>query len=286
MFGQYKRITNQFTGVLTGKGLEYGGSLIRTEATGYGAVYFLQSMLERRGDTIEGKRAVISGSGNVATHAAEKVVQLGGMVLTLSDSEGFVHDPAGIDAEKLAWVKERRTCGVVAFRRYPRSSRRDLQRRRAPWGVPCDLALPCATQNELLGADAKTLLDNGCIGAHLVSGSCSPSKAGGLTDNSCTATAATRKAGSPSDRRHPAHSRTGYGRIPAGMCHTRNVVRVYRPLSAWSAIATIAAFVWELSLGIRLLPKVFKPSTSPRDWPSTPPPAAMSHSHKVAEMPG
>jgi glutamate dehydrogenase (NADP+) len=165
MFGQYKRITNQFTGVLTGKGLEYGGSLIRTEATGYGAVYFLQSMLERRGDTIEGKKVVISGSGNVATHAAEKVVHLGGTVLTLSDSEGFVHDPAGMDAEKLAWVKDlknNRRGRISAYADEFAGSTFTAGER--PWGVPCDLALPCATQNELLRDDAKTLLDNGCIG--------------------------------------------------------------------------------------------------------------------------
>ena len=105
MFGQYKRITNEFTGVLTGKGLEYGGSLIRTEATGYGAVYFLLNMLEAKGNSVAGKSAVISGSGNVATHAAEKIVQLGGKVLTLSDSEGFIHDPDGFSQEKIDWVK-------------------------------------------------------------------------------------------------------------------------------------------------------------------------------------
>ena len=165
MFGQYKRITNQFTGVLTGKGLEYGGSLIRTEATGYGAVYFLQSMLTRRGQTVEGKSVVVSGSGNVATHAAEKVTQLGGKVVTLSDSEGFVHDPAGIDDERLAWVKEHKTIRrgrISAYvEEFPGATFHAGQR---PWAVPCDLALPCATQNELLAADAKTLLDNGCIG--------------------------------------------------------------------------------------------------------------------------
>ena len=109
MFGQYKRITNEFTGVLTGKGLEYGGSLIRTEATGYGAVYFLQNMLERVGNSIEGKGCVISGSGNVATHAAEKIIQLGGKVLTMSDSGGFIYDPEGIDQEKTDWIKHHKT---------------------------------------------------------------------------------------------------------------------------------------------------------------------------------
>jgi glutamate dehydrogenase (NADP+) len=164
MFGQYKRITNQFTGVLTGKGLEYGGSLIRPEATGYGAVYFLASMLETRGEGLTGKTAVISGSGNVATHAAEKVSQLGGTVLTLSDSQGFVHDPDGIGLEKIQWVKDHKTKRRGRISEYvdafPRASFHEGQ---TPWGVACDVALPCATQNELHGADAKTLVDNGCI---------------------------------------------------------------------------------------------------------------------------
>jgi glutamate dehydrogenase (NADP+) len=165
MFGQYKRITGNFTGVLTGKGLEWGGSLIRTEATGYGAVYFLQNMLRTKGDSVEGKTAVISGSGNVATHAAEKIVQLGGKVLTLSDSEGFIHDPDGITQEKIDWVKEHKT------HRRGRISEYAVEFKSAtfhgggarPWGVPCDLALPCATQNELNGEEARLLLKNGCI---------------------------------------------------------------------------------------------------------------------------
>ena len=165
MFGQYKRITNQFTGVLTGKGLEYGGSLIRTEATGYGAAYFLESMLERVGDSIEGKDCVISGSGNVATHAAEKINHLGGKVLTLSDSGGFIHDPEGIDAERLAWVKdlkETRRGRIEEYAKaFPGSEFHEGQR---PWAVPCSLALPCATQNELSGEDARRLVANGCIG--------------------------------------------------------------------------------------------------------------------------
>ena len=123
MFGQYKRITNQFTGVLTGKGMEYGGSLIRPEATGYGAVYFLENMLKTRGLDLVGKRAVISGSGNVATHAAEKIVQLGGKVLTLSDSEGFVHDPDGIDQEKIDWVKAHKTRRRGRISEYATNSR-------------------------------------------------------------------------------------------------------------------------------------------------------------------
>jgi glutamate dehydrogenase (NADP+) len=164
MFGQYKRITNNFTGVLTGKGLEFGGSLIRPEATGYGAVYFLASMLATRGEGLTGKKAVISGSGNVATHAAEKVCQLGGTVLTLSDSQGFVYDPDGVDLEKIQWVKEHKTRrrGRIAeyVDAFPRAT---FHEGSTPWGVACDVALPCATQNELLGEDAKTLVDNGCI---------------------------------------------------------------------------------------------------------------------------
>jgi glutamate dehydrogenase (NADP+) len=164
MFGQYKRITNQFTGVLTGKGLEYGGSLIRPEATGYGTVYFVASMLETRGEGLDGKRVVVSGSGNVATHAAEKVCQLGGTVLTLSDHEGFVHDPDGFDLEKINWVKEHKTRrrGRIAeyVEAFPRATFHEGKR---PWGVDCQVALPCATQNELHGDDARTLVDNGCI---------------------------------------------------------------------------------------------------------------------------
>jgi len=165
MFGQFKRITNSFEGVLTGKGLEYGGSLIRTEATGYGAVYFLQNMLAHVGNSVEGKRAVISGSGNVATHAAEKIVQLGGKVLTLSDSEGFIHDPDGIDQGKIDWVKAHKT------KRRGRISEYVAEYKGAtfhgggarPWGVECDVALPCATQNELNGKEAETLVANGAI---------------------------------------------------------------------------------------------------------------------------
>lgn len=164
MFGQYKRITNQFTGVLTGKGLEYGGSLIRTEATGYGAVYFLQNMLKARGTDLEGRTAVISGSGNVATHAAEKITQLGGKVLTLSDSEGFIHDPDGIDQEKIDWVKAHKTRRRGRISDYAKEfTGASFNGGMTPWGVPCDVALPCATQNELLGMDARALVSGGCI---------------------------------------------------------------------------------------------------------------------------
>ena len=165
MFGQYKRITNQFTGVLTGKGLEWGGSLIRTDATGYGAVYFLQNMLRTKGLEVEGKRAVISGSGNVATHAAEKIVQLGGTVLTLSDSEGFIHDPDGITQEKIDWVKNLKNVKRGRISEYVKEFKGAsfTGGGARPWGVACDVALPCATQNELDGNDAKTLLANGCM---------------------------------------------------------------------------------------------------------------------------
>ncbi len=164
MFGQYKRITNHFTGVLTGKGLEYGGSLIRTEATGYGAVYFLQNMIERLGNSITGKTAVISGSGNVATHAAEKITQLGGRVLTLSDSEGFIHDPDGINQEKINWVKAHKTKRRGRISDYAQEFKKaTFHQGQRPWGVKCDIALPCATQNELNGVEARTLVANGCM---------------------------------------------------------------------------------------------------------------------------
>src|SRR4051812_7941904 len=164
MFGQYKRITGSWEGVLTGKGLEYGGSLIRTEATGYGAVYFLENMLKTRGLDLVGKRAIISGSGNVATHAAEKIVQLGGKVLTLSDSEGFVHDPDGIDQEKIDWVKAHKTKRRGRISDYAKEFKGStFHDGMTPWGVHCDVALPCATQNELLGMDARALIAGGCI---------------------------------------------------------------------------------------------------------------------------
>jgi glutamate dehydrogenase (NADP+) len=163
MFGQYKRITNTWEGVLTGKGLEYGGSLIRTEATGYGCVYFLENMLKTRGEEVAGKKVVISGSGNVATHAAEKVVQLGGTVITLSDSEGFVHDPDGIGQEKIDWVKAHKTKRRGRISDYVQEYKgATFHAGERPWGVPCDVALPCATQNELLGEDARMLVRNGC----------------------------------------------------------------------------------------------------------------------------
>lgn len=163
MFGQYKRITNRWEGVLTGKATEYGGSQMRPEATGYGAVYFLQNMLTHKGDAVEGKSAVISGSGNVATHAAEKIVQLGGKVLTLSDSGGFIHDPDGFDQDKIDWVKDLKTRRRGRISEYAdHFTSASFHEGRRPWDVPCDLALPCATQNELNEVEARSLVDNGC----------------------------------------------------------------------------------------------------------------------------
>ena len=164
LFGMYKKIRNEFTGVLTGKGLSWGGSLIRPEATGYGTVYFAENMLGTKGEKIEGKTVVISGSGNVAQYAAEKVNQIGGKVVTLSDSSGYIFDKDGIDAEKLKFVmelkNERRGRISEYVKKYPGA---EFFAGETPWGVPCDVALPCATQNELNGDDAKTLLKNGCI---------------------------------------------------------------------------------------------------------------------------
>jgi len=162
LFGQYKRLQNEFTGTITGKGLAFGGSLIRTEATGYGCVYFAREMLGTRGEDVKGKNCVVSGSGNVAQYTAEKINQLGGKVLTLSDSSGFIHDPDGIDEEKLAWgmdLKNERRGRIGAYVEKFGGSFHEGKR---PWGVPCDLAFPCATQNELDEDDAKTLVANGC----------------------------------------------------------------------------------------------------------------------------
>jgi len=164
MFGQYKRLTNNFVGVLTGKGLEFGGSLIRTEATGYGTVYMLQNMLEHIKDTVEGKQVVISGSGNVATFAAEKINQLGGKVLTLSDSSGYIHDPDGINAEKLAYIMELKNVRRGRISEYiTEYSSAEFHEGKQPCDVPCDVAIPCATQNEITAADAAMLVKNGCM---------------------------------------------------------------------------------------------------------------------------
>ena len=172
LFGQYKRIRNEFHGVLTGKGLAFGGSLIRTEATGYGCVYFCEAMLNHRGDGIKGKNVVISGSGNVATYAAEKALNLGATVLTLSDSSGFIHDPDGIDQEKLEFVKELKTVRRGRISEYAdKYSSAQFHEGQRPWSVACDVALPCATQNEVNLSDAKQLIANGvqvvCEGANM-----------------------------------------------------------------------------------------------------------------------
>ncbi len=164
MFGQYKRLTNRFTGVLTGKGREFGGSPIRTEATGYGTVYMMQDMLERQGNSIEGKRCLVSGSGNVATYAVEKLNDLGGKVVTLSDSSGFVHDPDGIDADKLAYVMDLKNVRRGRISDYAAEYGVAFHEGERPWGVPCDLAFPCATQNEVSKEEAAALVHNGCIG--------------------------------------------------------------------------------------------------------------------------
>ena len=164
MFGQYKRLRDEFTGVFTGKGQTFGGSPMRPEATGYGTCYFAAAMLATKGDSYEGKTVVISGSGNVAQFAAQKVLQLGGKVLTLSDSNGFIYDPDGIDAEKLAYVMQLKNVfrGRIKeyVQQYPTAQYFEGQR---PWSIKCDIAMPCATQNELNEEEAKTLIANGCI---------------------------------------------------------------------------------------------------------------------------
>ncbi|TWO33866.1 NADP-specific glutamate dehydrogenase [Seonamhaeicola sediminis] len=164
LFGMYKKISNGFTGVLTGKGLSWGGSKIRPEATGYGTVYFAENMLNTKNDSIKGKNVVISGSGNVAQYAAEKVIQMGGKVLTLSDSSGYIYDSDGINTEKLKFVmhlkNEKRGRIKEYLNEYPNAK---YTKGETPWKVPCDVALPCATQNELKVDDAKSLLNNGCI---------------------------------------------------------------------------------------------------------------------------
>jgi glutamate dehydrogenase (NADP+) len=163
MFGQYKRLRNEFTGVLTGKGISFGGSLIRPEATGYGAVYFVQSMLATKGQTITGKKVVVSGSGNVAQYAVEKAIQVGAKVVTMSDSAGYIYDQAGIDAEKLAHIMQIKNelRGRISdyLNKYPNAKYIAGKR---PWEVPCDVALPCATQNELNEEEANLLVANGC----------------------------------------------------------------------------------------------------------------------------
>ena len=164
MYGQYKKLANEFTGVLTGKGITWGGSLIRPEATGYGTVYFAQDMLASVNDGIKGKKVVISGSGNVAQYAAEKILHFGGKVLTMSDSSGYIYDSSGIDEEKLKFIMYLKNIqrGRISeyIKKYPKAV---FKKGKTPWSVPCDMALPCATQNELKEEDAKKLVANGCM---------------------------------------------------------------------------------------------------------------------------
>ena len=162
MFGQYKRLTSDFSGVLTGKGLKWGGSLIRPEATGYGAVYFAEEMLKTRSESLAGKVCAVSGSGNVAQYTVEKLLELGAKPVTLSDSEGFIHDPAGITREKLAWAMDLKNVRRGRIREYATQFGVDYHEGRRPWSVPCDCAFPSATQNEIDGADAAALIKNGC----------------------------------------------------------------------------------------------------------------------------
>ncbi len=164
MFGQYKRLSNQFTGVLTGKGLAFGGSEIRVEATGYGAVYFMEDMLKYRGESMEDKTCAVSGSGNVAQYTAEKCIELGARVITMSDSSGTVYDAEGITAEKLAWIKELKEVRRGRIKEYAEEFGCEYLEGKPPWSVPCDLAFPCSTQNEISMEDARTLVANGCQG--------------------------------------------------------------------------------------------------------------------------
>ncbi len=162
MYGQYKRLRNEFTGVLTGKSLNWGGSLIRPEATGYGAVYFAEEMLATKGESFEGKTCVVSGSGNVAQYTVEKLNELGAKVVTLSDSAGFIHDPDGISAEKLKFVMELKNVRRGRIKEYADEFKVKYVDGQRPWSIPCDAAFPSATQNEIDGADAKALVSNGC----------------------------------------------------------------------------------------------------------------------------
>ncbi|MFP4042682.1 MAG: NADP-specific glutamate dehydrogenase [Bacteroidales bacterium] len=162
LFGQYKRLRNEFTGVFTGKGIHYGGSLIRPEATGYGAVYFAEEMLKTRKDSLKGKTVTISGSGNVAQFATEKVNEMGGKVITLSDSSGFIHDPKGIDREKLDYIMELKNIKRGRIKEYAEKFGVEYYEGERPWSIKCDIAIPSATQNEINKDDARQLVDNGC----------------------------------------------------------------------------------------------------------------------------
>ena len=163
LFGQYKRVRNEFTGILTGKGIQYGGSLIRPEATGYGCVYFVQEMLATQADSFKGKTVVVSGAGNVAQYSIEKVNQLGGKVVTASDSEGYIYDKDGINTEKLAFIMHLKNEKRGRIKEYVQQYKSaEFISGKTPWGVKCDVALPSATQNELNGSDAEMLVKNGC----------------------------------------------------------------------------------------------------------------------------
>jgi len=163
LFGQYKRLKNEFTGVLTGKGLNWGGSLIRPEATGYGSTYMALEMLKTKNNSLKGKTVAISGSGNVAQYTTEKVIQLGGKVVTLSDSSGMIHDPDGINENKLKYVMELKNIKRGRIKEYAEKYDVTYEAGKRPWNVPCDVAFPSATQNEINKDDAKSLVDNGCI---------------------------------------------------------------------------------------------------------------------------
>jgi len=163
LFGQYKKLRNEFTGVLTGKGINWSGSRIREEATGYGLLYFVEEMMRTRGNSVTGKTVVISGSGNVAQYAAEKAFLMGARVVTLSDSDGFAYDVHGLDAEKLAFVKELKNVRRGRIREFARQFHWQYFDKQRPWGVKCDVALPCATQNEISAREADKLVRNGCI---------------------------------------------------------------------------------------------------------------------------
>ncbi|MDO8860596.1 NADP-specific glutamate dehydrogenase [Haliea sp. E1-2-M8] len=162
MFGQYKRLMNRFEGVLTGKALEFGGSRIRPEATGYGCVYMMEEMLAHHKESIEGRSCAVSGSGNVATYCAEKLIELGAKVITLSDSAGFIHDPSGITHDKLMWIMELKNKRRGRIEEYVREFGGEYFEGERPWNVPCELAFPCATQNEIDKSDAEKLIKNGC----------------------------------------------------------------------------------------------------------------------------
>ena len=162
LFGQYKRLRNEFTGVLTGKGMSFGGSLIRPEATGYGCVYFAEQMLATKKETFTNKTVVVSGSGNVAQYATEKATELGAKVVTMSDSSGYIYDPEGIDDEKLAFIMELKNVKRGRIKEYTDRFGGEYHENKRPWSVKCDIALPCATQNELNEEEAQTLADNGC----------------------------------------------------------------------------------------------------------------------------